>query len=218
MNKQEINNLKRLDAAVKAASMTLKAQLKALNTDAGYKLKTTNKDGNVTELSLTKREHIEQNLGMAPHTSKKGVVLGYTPATFDAAVDENLKEIGTDGKTKAYKYYVDRTVRVTVEDANSETGLKDYPLYTSEEADKKVKGESAQTIKLYRKATIAKDGWLPGTIIKVLRQSRQIEAEQNRAAKSVEKYAEQKKQGLYIVQNRDGVPVKVKANMMDVND
>lgn len=59
MTKQDVKMQKRLDNATKASSMTLKAQLNALNTDAGYKLKSTDKDGKTTELALTKREHLE---------------------------------------------------------------------------------------------------------------------------------------------------------------
>lgn len=217
MTKQEIAMQKRLDNAAKASSMTLKAQLNALNTDAGYKLKSTDKDGKVTEYALTKREHLEQNLGMKPHTSKKGVVLGYTPATFDAAVDENLKAIGSDGKTKAFYAYFDRTVRVAVEDTTSATGIKEVPLYTSEGADKKVKGESAQTCKLYRKAEIDRNGWGPGLIIKVLRQSRQIDAEIKRAEKSAATFEEEKAKGLYVVENRDGKLVKLPIRIDDID-
>lgn len=217
MKKEERANQKRLDNAAKASSMTLKAQLNAVNTDAGYKLKSVDKDGKVTEYSITKRDHIEKNLGMKPHLSKKGVCLGYTPATFDAAVDENLKTIGTDGKTKAYHVYVDRVVTVTREDA--ERNIKYASVYTSEEADKVVKGEKgAKSCKLYRKATISEFGWGPGLIFKVLRQSREIQDEIKRAETSAEKFEEQKTAGLYIVENRGGVLVKVKVNIQDLND
>jgi len=216
MTKQEKANQKRLDNATKASSMTLKAQLNAVNTDAGYKLKSTDKDGKVTEYAITKREHLEQNLGMKPHMSKKGVCLGYTPATFDVAVVPELKEVGTDGKAKAYKVYVDRVVTVTMEDANN--GTKDYSLYTSEEADKVIKGESgAKTCKLYRKATISEFGWGPGLIVKVLRQSRQIEDEIKRAEASAAKFEEDKAKGLYIVKNVDGRMVKIQVRLEDVN-
>lgn len=214
MTKQEKANQKRLDNATKASSMTLKAQLNAVNTDAGYKLKSTDKDGKVTEYAITKREHLEQNLGMKPHMSKKGVVLGYTPATFDAAVVDELKFKGTDGRAKAYYAYFDRTVRVMVNDAT--TGTKEVPLYTSEEADKKVKGESAQSCKLYRKCLIAECGWGPGFIIKVLRQSREIADEIARATASAAKFEEQKKNGLYIVENRNGSLVKIQVRLDDI--
>lgn len=216
MTKQEKSNQKRLDNAAKASSMTLKAQLNAVNTDAGYKLKSTDKDGKVTEYAITKREHLEKNLGMKPHTSKKGVVLGYTPATFYAAVDESLKEIGTDGKTKAVKVYVERVVTVTMDDANQ--GTKDYSLYTSEEADKVIKGEKgAKSCKLYRKATISEFGWGPGLIVKVLRQSRQIDDEVKRAEASAAKFEEDKAKGLYIVKNVDGRLMKFQVRLESIN-
>lgn len=208
---------KRLDNAAKASSMTLKAQLNALNTDAGYKLKTTDKDGKVTEYAITKREHLEKNLGMAPHKTKKGTIIGYTPATFDAAVVDELKEKGTDGKAKAFYAYFDRTVRATVEDPNSDSGFKEVPIYTSEEADKKVKGESAQSCKLYRKAIIGETGWAPGTIIKILRQSRSIDAEIKRAEKSAADFEDQKAKGLYTVENRDGKLEKVQVRVEDLD-
>lgn len=215
MTKQVKNLQKRLDNAAKASSMTLSAQLKALNHDAGYTLKSKDSEGKVTDYCITKREHLEQNLGLVPHKSKKGVCLGYTPATFNAAVDENLKEVGSDGKTKAYYAYVDRVVTVTMEDAA--TGTKDYSLYTSEEADKKVKGESAQSCKLYRKAIISECGWGPGLIIKVLRQSRQIQEEIKRAEESAKKFKEQVANGLYMVINKDGKLVKVEVNVQNAN-
>lgn len=215
MTKQEVKNQQRLDKAAKESSMTLKAQLNALNTDAGFKLKSTDKDGKVTEFALTKREHIAQNLGMMPHMSKKGVALGYTPATFAAAVDESLMEVSSDGKTKAFYAYFDRAVKVTVEDDT--TGTKEVPLYTSEEADKKVKGESATSCKLYRKCMIDYYGWAPGLIIKVLRQSRQIDAEIKRAEKSTADFEDAKKKGLYMVENRDGKLVKVQVRLEDTN-
>ena len=214
MTKQEKANQKRLDKAAEASSRTLKAQLNACNTDAGYKLKSTDKEGKVTEYAITKREHFEQNLGMKPHMSKKGVCLGYTPATFAAGVVDELKEMGTDGRAKAFYAYFDRTVRVTVEDAKS--GTKTVPVYTSEEADKKVLGESAQSCMLYRKCIISEFGWGPGFIIKVLRQSREIADEIEKAAKSAAKFEEQKAAGLYIVENRDGKLVKVQVRLEDI--
>lgn len=214
MTKQEKANQKRLDKAAEASSRTIKAQLNACNTDAGYKLKSTDKEGKVTEYAITKREHFEQNLGMKPHMSKKGVCLGYTPATFAAGVVDELKEMGTDGRAKAFYAYFDRTVRVTVEDANN--GTKEVSVYTSEEADKKVKGESAQACKLYRKCMISEYGWGPGFIIKVLRQSREIADEIEKAAKSAAKFEEQKAAGLYIVENRDGKLVKTQVRLEDI--
>lgn len=215
MTKQDVKMQKRLDNATKASSMTLKAQLNALNTDAGYKLKSTDKDGKTTEFALTKREHLEQNLGMKPHMSKKGVVLGYTPATFAAAVDESLMEKGTDGKPKAFYAYFYRTVRFTVDDPS--TGTKEVPLYTSEEADKKVNGESAVSCKLYRKCMIDYHGWGPGLIVKVLRQSRQIDEEVKSAEKSAADFEKAKKNGLYIVEVRGGKLEKVQVRLDDVD-
>ena len=133
MTKQEKANQKRLDNATKASSMTLKAQLNAVNTDAGYKLKSTDKDGKVTEYAITKREHLEQNLGMKPHMSKKGVCLGYTPATFDVAVVPELKEVGTDGKITANgkevkKILIDGKVVRKVRGGNDKWGQSEVAL------------------------------------------------------------------------------------------
>lgn len=214
MTKQELANEKRLNKAVVESSMTMKAQLKALNCDAGYKLATKDKDGNLTIQQVTKREQLSK-LGLEPKMSGKSC-LGYTPATFNAAVDESLKEVGADGRVLANYVYVDRVVTVTIEDDN--TGKKDYSLYTSEEADKKVKGESAQTCKLYRKVLINECGWGPGLLVKVLWQSRHIQEEVKRAETSAEKFAEQKANGLYIVMNKDGRLVKVPVRIQDVNE
>ena len=101
-----------------------------------------------------------------------------------------------------------------MEDANN--GTKEVSVYTSEEADKKVKGESAQACKLYRKCMISEYGWGPGFIIKVLRQSREIADEIEKAAKSASKFEEQKAAGLYIVENRDGKLVKVQVCLEDI--
>ena len=213
MTKQELANEKRLNKAVVASSMTIKAQLNALNTDAGFKLQTKDKDGNITVSNTTKREQLSK-LGMNPKMTSKGVCLGYTPATFNAAVDESLKEVGPDGKTIANYVYVDRVVTVTRED--DANGTKDYSLYTSEEADKKVKGESAQTIKLYRKVLISETGWAPGLIVKVLTQSRHIAEEEARAKKSQEAW-ESVQDNLYIVKNIGGVLKKVKVQVTSAN-
>ena len=214
MTKQELANEKRLNKAVIASSMTLAAQLKALNHDAGYKLQlksVKNGEVTITIAQVTKREQIAK-LGMLPKMSGKAC-LGYTPATFNAAVDESLKEMGTDGKVKANYAYFDRVVTVTVSEPTDNGESKDYSLYTSEEADKKVKGESAQTVKLYRKMMIAETGWGPGMIVKVLWQSRNIKDEDARAKASEEKYEELKKQGLYIVKNVGGRLQKVQVNV-----
>lgn len=213
MTKQELSNEKRLNKAVVASSMTLKAQLNAINTDAGYKLQSKDKDGNVTEHQITKREQLSK-LGMEPKLSAKGVSLGYTPASFQEGVHESLKEVGLDGKVKYNYVYVDRVVTVTMEDPT--TGTKDYSLYTSEEADKKVKGESAQTIKLYRKVAIHENGWMPGLIVKVLWQSRHITEEETRAEKSQENW-DKVKDDLYIVKNVDGVLKKIQVKVTSAN-
>jgi len=209
MTKQELANEKRLNKAVIASSMTLAAQLKSLNHDAGFKLTTTASDGTVTEHHVTKREQIAK-LGMQPLYRGKSC-MGYTPATFNAAVDDSLKMVGLDGHVKDTYVYVDRVVTVTMEDPN--TGQKDYSLYTSEEADKKVKGESAQSCKLYRKVRIGANGWGPGLIVKVLWQSRHIADEIARAEKSKQTFEEQRANGLYVVINKDGKLVKVKVNV-----
>lgn len=212
--KKELAIEKRLNKAVVESSMTLKAQLNALNTDAGYNLKTKDSKGTITEHHVTKREQIAKN-GMQPKMTAKGACLGYTPATFNAAVDESLKEVGSDGRVKANYVYVDRVVTVTIEDGN--TGMKDYSLYTSEEADKKVKGESAQTCKLYRKVTIGEFGWGPGMIMKVLWQSRHIQEEVTRAEASAKKFKEDMEKGLYIVINKDGQLKKVAVKVENAN-
>lgn len=214
MTKQELANEKRLNKAVVASSMTLAAQLKALNHDAGYKLQlksVKNGEVTITIAQVTKREQIAK-LGMQPKMSGKAC-LGYTPATFNAAVDESLKEVGTDGKVKANYCYVDRVVTVQVSENTAIGESKDYSLYTSDEADKKVKGESAQAVKLYRKAIISETGWGPNMIVKVLWQSRNIKDEEARAKASEEKYEELKKQGLYIVKNVGGRLVKIQVDV-----
>lgn len=211
MTKQELANEKRLNNAVVASSMTLPAQLKAINHEAGYQLKLKDKNGTVTTTQVTKRDQLSK-LGMEPKTTAKGAILGYTPATFQAGVDESLKEV-IDGHVVANYCYVDRVVTVTIEDAN--TGSKDYSLYTSEEADKKVKGESAQTIKLYRRVLINETGWAPGLIVKVLYQSRHIAEEHERAVKSAEAF--NAIEHFYIVKNVDGVLRKIEVNIQNSN-
>ena len=215
MTKQEKANEKRLNNAVINSSCTKPAQLKALSHECGYQLQTKDKDGNVTLYSVTKRDQLSK-LGLEPKVTAKGAILGYTPAMYNDATDADLKVIGTDGKVKANYVYVDRVVKVSV--GNEATGLKEESLYTSEEADKKVKGESAQTVKLYRKALIDECGWSPRLLVKVLEQSRTISEHQARAKASAEKYEELKKEGLYIVENRDGKLVKIAVRINDVNE
>lgn len=211
MTKQEKANEKRLNNAVINSSCTKQAQLKALSHECGYQLQTKDKDGNVTVYSVTKREQLSK-LGLEPKVTSKGAILGYTPAMYNEATDADLKYVGTDGKVKLNYVYVDRVVKVSVD--SDATGIKEESLYTSEEADKKVKGESAQTVKVYRKAIIDEHGWSPRLLVKVLEQSRSIAEHQERAKKSAEKYEELKKQGLYIVVNRDGKLVKIKVNVI----
>lgn len=212
MTKQEKQNEKRLDKAVVASSMTLSAQLKAINHEAGLKLQVKDNKGNVTLAQVTKRQQLSK-LGMEPKLDKNGKPMGYTPATFAAGVNETLKEV-IGGQT-TYSVYVDRVVTVTMSD--NQTGSKDYSLYTAEEADKKVKGESAQTIKLYRKVLIDPNGWVPGLIVKVLRQSREIAEHEEKAKKSQEAFDKAKEQGLYVVVNIDGTLHKVKVNVQNAN-
>lgn len=215
MTKQEKANEKRLNNAVINSSCTKAAQLKALSHECGYQLQSKDKDGKVTVYDVTKREQLSK-LGLEPKVTSKGACLGYTPKMYNDATDADLKIIGTDGKVVGNYVYVDRVVKVTV--GNDATGVKDESLYTSEEADKKVKGESAQTVKLYRKVMVNEFGWGPRLLVKILEQSRSIADQQERAKKSKEAFEELKKQGLYIVQNRDGKLVKVAVRIDDVNE
>lgn len=213
MTKTEKANEKRLNNAVINNSCTKQAQLKALSNDLKKSLESKDKDGNVTVYDVPKYQQIAK-YGLLPKVTSKGAILGYTPAMYNDATDADLKTIGADGKVKENFVYVDRVVRVTV--GNDATGLKEESLYTSEEADKKVKGESAQTIKVYRKARISEYGWSPRLLMKVLEQSVAIEECKRLAKASAEKFEELKKGDLYIVQNRDGKLVKVKVNIQDV--
>lgn len=215
MTKQEKANEKRLNNAVINNSCTKQAQLKALSNDLKKQLESVDKDGNVTLYSVTKYQQVAK-YGLLPKITSKGAVLGYTPAMYNEATDADLKVIGTDGKVKANYAYFDRVMKVTV--GSDAAGWKDESLYTSEEADKKVKGESAQTVKVYRKCLISEYGWGPRLLMKVLEQSREITEHQERAKKSKEAFEELKKQGLYIVQNRDGKLVKIAVRIEDVNE
>lgn len=213
MTKQEAKNEKRLNNAVVESSMTLKAQLNALNTDAGYKLKLKDKDGNVSEAAVSKREQLAK-YGLLPHCDKKGRPLGYTPATVAAAIQaEQLKTVGTDGSVKMYHIYRERVVRVTIED--EEQGTKDVPVYTSEEADKKVKGEAGKACKLYELHDIIL--WVPRIIMTLLEQNKSIDEHVKRAEASVKKYEEQKAEGLYIVRNINGKLVKQAVRIEDAH-
>lgn len=215
MTKQELANEKRLNKAVINSSCTKAAQLKALSNDLKKQLESVDRDGNVTLYSVAKYQQVAK-YGLLPKFTSKGAILGYTPAMYNAATDDDLKYIGTDGKVKMNYVYVDRVMKVSV--GSDAIGWKEESLYTSEEADKKIKGESAQTVKVYRKCIISEYGWSPRLLMKVLEQSRNIKAEQERANASAAKYEELKKEGLYIVENRDGKLVKVKVNISDVNE
>lgn len=214
MTKQEKANEKRLNNAVINHSCTKQAQLKALSHKVHDQLTSKDKDGNVTFYAVTKQEQLSK-LGLDGKFTKNGVFLGYGPAEYNNATDDDLKVIGTDGKVKANYVYTERVVRVAV--GNDATGWKEESLYTNDEADKKVKGESAKTIKVYRKCLIAEYGWSPRMLEKVLEQSRSIAEHKERAAASMAQWEELKKGDLYIVQNRDGKLVKVKVRIDDVN-
>lgn len=215
MTKQELANEKRLNNAVINHSCTKQAQLKALSHKVKDQLTSKDKDGNVTFYAVTKMEQMSK-LNLHGKFTKSGAFIGYGPAEYNNATDEDLKVIGTDGKVKANYVYTERVVRVSV--GNDATGWSEESLYTSEEADKKVKGEKgAKTIKLYRKCLIAEYGWSPRMLVKVLEQSRSIAEHKERAAASMAQWEELKKGDLYIVQNRDGKLVKVKVRIDDVN-
>lgn len=215
MTKQEKANEKRLNNAVINNSCTKAAQLKALSNDLKKELESVDKNGKVTVYSVTKYQQVAK-YGLLPKITSKGAILGYTPAMYNEATDADLKALDANGKVVANYVYVDRVVRVSV--GNDATGIKEESLYTSEEADKKVKGESASTVKLYRKVTIGDYGWGPRLLMKVLEQSRSIAEQQERAKKSKETFEELKKKGLYIVQNRDGKLVKIAVRIDDVNE
>lgn len=215
MTQQEKANEKRLNQAVINNSCTKQAQLKALSDDLKKQLDSVDKDGNVTIYNVTKYQQVAK-YGLLPKMTKKGAILGYTVGMYNDATDADLKVIGTDGKVKANYAYFERNVKVTVNnDANGTN--KEESLYTSEEADKKVKGENGKPIKVYRKCLISECGWGPKLLMKVLEQSRDIENEKKRATASAEKWEELKKGDLYIVQNRDGKLVKIKVRVDDAN-
>ena len=214
MTQQEKANEKRLNQAVINNSCTKQAQLKALSNDLKKQLESVDKDGNVTIYTLQKYQQVAK-YGLLPKMTSKGVILGYTVGMYNDATDADLKVIGTDGKVKANYAYFERNVKVTVD--NDANGTKEESLYTSEEADKKIKGEAGKPIKLYRKCLIGEYGWGPKLLMKVLEQSRDIENEKKRATASAEKWEELKKGDLYIVQNRDGKLVKIKVRVDDAN-
>lgn len=197
-------NEARLNRAVIESSCTKSAQLKALSHESGLLLKGKDKEGKQVEYAVTKREQLSK-LGLEPKYAANGACLGYTPRMYNDATDSELKEVNEEGKVIANYVYVDRVVRVLVE---GQEGPQEESLYTSEEADKKVKGESAKTIKVYRKCTVSEYGWSPRLLVKILEQSRTIAKQIDRAAKSVQEF-EEVKNDLYVVMNRDGKLEKV---------
>lgn len=209
--KNQRANEARLNRAVIESSCTKSAQLKALSHESGLLLKGKDKDGKDVKYAVTKREQLSK-LGLEPKYAKNGTCLGYTPRLFNDATDEDLKTVNEEGKVIANYVYVDRVVRVLVEGAE---GPQEESLYTSEEADKKVKGEAAKTIKVYRKCTVSEYGWSPRLLVKILEQSRTIIKQQERAQKSLEEY-EAVKDKLYVVLNRDGKLEKVHVSINDV--
>lgn len=210
--KNQRANDARLNRAVIESSCTKSAQLKALSHESGLLLK-GNKDGKEVAYAVTKCQQLSK-LGLEPKYASNGACLGYTPRMFNDATSEDLKEVNEEGKVVANYIYVDRVVRVLVEGAE---GPQEGSLYTSEEADKKLKGESAKTIKVYRKCTVSDYGWSPRLLVKTLEQSRNIVKEQERAAKSQEAFeAVKAADNLYVVLNRDGKLEKVHVKIDDV--
>jgi hypothetical protein len=215
MTKQEKANEKRLNNAVINHSCTKQAQLKALSHKVHDQLTSKDSDGNITIYTVTKYEQLEK-LGLVGKFSKSGTFLGYGTTEYNNATDDDLKYVGTDGKVKMNYIYRERVMKVSV--GSESEGWTEESLYTSEEADKKVKGEKgAKTIKVYRKCIISEYGWSPRMLESVLEQSRSIAEHQERAAASMAQWEELKKGDLYIVQNRNGKLVKVKVRVEDVN-
>lgn len=201
---------KRINNAVVASSSTKGAQLKALWHESNELLQTKNADGSITTYSVTKRQQCSK-YGLEPKMSGKAC-LGYTPAMFNAATADDLKLVGADGKVIENYVYLDRVIRLQLSEDPTE---KEVPVYTEAEADKKVKGESAQSIKVYRKFRIDPCGWSPKLLMKVLEQSYSIADEIEKARKSREKWNELKKGPLYIVENRNGKLVKIEVKVND---
>ena len=199
---------KRINNAVVASSSTKGAQLKALWHESNEPLQTKNADGSITTWSVTKRQQLAK-YGLEPKMSGKAC-LGYTPAVFNAATADDLKLVDANGKVIENYVYLDRVIRLQLSDDPTE---KEVPVYTEAEADKKVKGESAQSIKVYRKFRIDPCGWSPKLLMKVLEQSYSIADEIEKARKSSEKWNELKKGPLYIVENRNGKLVKIEVKV-----
>lgn len=200
-----------MNRAVIESSCTKSAQLKALSHKCGLLLKGKDKDGKEMEFAVTKCQQVSK-YGLEPKYATNGACLGYTPRMFNDATDADLKDVNEDGKVIANYVYVDRVVRVIVEGAE---GPQEESLYTSDEADKKVKGESAQTIKVYRKCIVSEFGWSPRLLMKTLEQSRSIAKQKERAQKSLEAF-EAVKEDLYVVLNRDGKLEKVHVKIDEV--
>lgn len=206
MKNCEIKNEKRMTKASIESGMTLAAQLKAVWHDHQKGLVAINKDGEVTNLNLTKVEHVS-SLGMDPHYiySKDGKIracTGYTPAEFNKNLCDELLEKDDKGSVKATYVYRERVVSVTIFE-DGEEGSRNYSLYTKEEADKKAMGEpGAKSIRVYRKCMIDKYGWSQRLIFDVLTQNKYIEHNLERARKSKEEWEAIDK--VYIVQNIGG--------------
>ena len=203
-NNKSIENKK--NNAVVASSSTKAAQLKSLWHEANEPLQTKNADGSITTWSITKRQQLSK-YGLDPKMSGKAC-LGYTPAMYNAATADDLKLVDGNGKVIENYVYLDRTIKVQLADDPTE---KEVPVYTEEQADKKIKGESASSIKVYRKFRIDPCGWGPKLLMKVLEQSYSIADEIEKARKSRAKWEELKTKGdLYIVENRNDQLVKIK--------
>lgn len=202
----EKKNLKRMIKLVNQDSRQLDAQLLTLWHNHAMQLVSINSDGTTTAYDVTKEEAIGY-IGMHPHFVGKGdkkKCVGYTPATFNAAVADELLLRNDIGKVVATYVYRDRNVMVESYEENTDEGTRSYSIYTLEEATKKAKGEpGAKAIKVYRKCMIDKYGWGPELIDDVLFQSTFIADETKRAEKSRENY--EAIEHVYIVKTIDGV-------------
>lgn len=202
----EKKNLKRMIKEVNKDSRTLAAQLLTLWHNHAMQLVTVKADGTVTAYGVTKEEAIAY-IGMKPHYVGKGEkkkCVGYTPATFNAAVADELLARNAQGKVMQTYVYRDRTVMVESYEEGNDEGHRSYSLYTLDEATKKAKGESgAKPIKVYRKCMIDTYGWGPELIDDVLLQSTYINDETKRAQASRENWESIEK--VYIVKTINGV-------------
>jgi hypothetical protein len=202
----EKKNVKRMIKEVNKDSRTLPAQLLTLWHNHAMQLVSIKSDGSTVAYGVTKEEAIGY-IGMKPHFIGKGEkkkCVGYTPATFNAAVAEELLVRNDQGKVMQTYVYRDRTVMVESYEESNDEGHRSYSLYTLEEATKKAKGESgAKAIKVYRKCMIDTYGWGPELIDDVLFQSTYIADETKRAEKSRESW--DAIEHVYIVKTIDGV-------------